>query len=187
MESRLWVKIFRSDTEGQAMTLNQRIDAILRSVYPDVDQSGSVGHFEKVSNLYEALALGRIFWSDVAVIHGAVFVILRENDAREIESRMSARVAAVAGAVNWDLFVDSFNRFEVRHLFLCWPGDREISGEAEFLLAELLVETWSARLKNKFPDREFSVSIEDPVGEEGPCVLISQVNPELAPPEGWMG
>ncbi|MER6080623.1 hypothetical protein [Streptomyces sp. NPDC001833] len=167
------------------MTLNQRIDTILGSVFRDADPSNSFAYFEKNSNLYTALALGRLFWADVTVIHEAVFLVLREGDAREVDSRITAQIKSASDNGQWRDFVDSFNRFEVRHLFLSWSGFPEVSSEAEFLLAELLVEVWSARLSSAFPDREFSVRMEEPVGEEGPCVLISQIRPPLAVPEGW--
>lgn len=167
------------------MALNQRIDTILGYVFRDVNLSPSSAYFEENSNLYAALALGRLFWPDVAVIHDSPFLILHEGDVLEIKSRIAAQVESAPRGVQWRDFVDSFNRFEVRHLFRSWSGFPEISSEAEFLLAELLVEMWSARLDTAFSDREFSVFVEEPVGDEGPCVLISQVRPPLVAPEGW--
>ncbi|MGW2525358.1 hypothetical protein ACWC09_52265 [Streptomyces sp. NPDC001617] len=63
------------------MALNQMIDTILGAVFRDADLSNSFAYFEKNSNLYTALALGRLFWPDVAVIHESLFLILREGDA----------------------------------------------------------------------------------------------------------
>lgn len=169
------------------MTLNQRIDAVLGSIFPEVDRSSPIGHFELSSNIYTALALSRLFWPDVVVIDDAAFVVLHEGDARQVENRMSAQKSSTDGSMEWRVFVESFNRFEVRHLFRSWSGFPEVSSEAEFLLAEILVEIWSARLRSLFTDREFSAFIEDPVSEEGPCVVVSQIRPVLAAPEGWTG
>ncbi|MEU8964873.1 hypothetical protein AB0C89_24645 [Streptomyces sp. NPDC048491] len=168
------------------MTLNQRIDGVLDLVSAGADRSGSAD-FEASSNIYAALALGRLFWPDLETVGGAVFVILHDGDARQVENRISARECSAVRNMDWGAFVESFNRFEVRHLFRAWPGFPEVLSQAEFLLAETLVETWSAKLAASFVDREFSVSIEEPVSEEGPCVLVSQTSPALVAPAGWAG
>lgn len=84
----------------------------------------------------------------------------------------------------WADFVDSFNWFEVRHIFQRWPGFPDVIEDAEDLLAEAIVEIWSSVLATRYPEREFAVFVDYPVGD-GACVVVKQTAPALSAPKGW--
>ncbi|MEU2507712.1 hypothetical protein ABZ621_23790 [Streptomyces sp. NPDC007863] len=149
------------------MILHEKADEILR----DVGVSGS-------ADLYTALSLGRLFWPELTVVDGAVFLALRPGDEQEIERRVAGRREAPEGADSyvrgWTEFVESLNTVEVRYLFDLWPQDASRLEEAEDTLAGLLAEVWSARLRAAFPEREFRVVVDDSPESDGPCVVVRQ-------------
>ncbi|QKW51632.1 hypothetical protein [Streptomyces buecherae] len=106
---------------------------------------------------------------------GAVFVTLNVGDAEEIERRVDAW--SDTGEMTWSRFVDSFNSFEVRYLFNNWPANSDMLGDAELCLAELLIAPWSAKLSADFPDRRFSVELDEDPEADGPRILVRQTYP----------
>jgi hypothetical protein len=81
--------------------------------------------------------------------------------------------------------IDSYNWFEVGHLFNRWQEPANLVEEAERALAALLADAWSHRLATRFPRRSFAVTVEDASSEESLGISIRQVSPRLLTPAGW--
>ena len=169
------------------MTINQRADELLKNVYTKVEAGQDSRYFEVSSSLFSALSLVRIFWPDTTIVEDAVFITLEEGDRAQIEDSIANAQVSQGGSLDseWREFVESFNRFEVRHFFRNWPGFPEVSYNAELLLAEAIVEIWSAMLSTRYSDRTFTTFIEHPVDSEGACVVVRQIAPLLGSPGDW--
>lgn len=159
------------------------VDELLRRIFPDVDPPQGLGMFAQIADITTGLALGALYWPKFSIVRGAVFITFSDRGALALEARIAGQwdKLAASRAMTWDKFVDSYNRFEVRHLFLNWPEPARFLHESEDALARILVSTWSAKLEQDFPDRSFLVMVEDPIGEEGSCVLVTQTDPPLLP------
>ncbi|AZQ32158.1 hypothetical protein EJ357_00590 [Streptomyces cyaneochromogenes] len=138
----------------------------------DVLRRCASASFSEAADLYVALSLGRLYWPETRLVNGAVFLALNPGDAEEIERRVAAWNES--GAMTWSQFVDSFNAFDIRYLFAQWPGYPEALEEAEMFLAQLLLEAWTAKLRSDFPDRAFSVELDDDIESDGPRILVRQ-------------
>ncbi|WP_245556059.1 hypothetical protein [Actinopolyspora mortivallis] len=161
--------------------------AALRAAYPDVDSEDPVAFFGEEGTHFQGLMFAWLYWPRLIEIHGAVFLCLNGEDESYIRELLSTPVADGHSdwlPMSWKNVVDNFNWFEVLHLFgLHVPPDEYVVPASE-QIAEILVESWSARLKVAYPEREFSVSLMDSDTEDVGIEVV-QTAPELEVPAGW--
>ncbi|WP_245560306.1 hypothetical protein [Actinopolyspora halophila] len=159
----------------------------LSAAYPDVGSSDPVSYFGAEGNHFQGLLYAWLYWPRLVEVHGAVFVAVHGHDEAYIRGLLSTPVADGQpdwAPLSWKEVVDNFNWFEVAHLFRHCPSPVEFQDSSTEQLSEILVETWSARLRTACPDREFSVSVMDNETEDL-GVEVTQVSPELEVPRGW--
>jgi hypothetical protein len=111
--------------------------------------------FHQVGDAVEALKYAVLYWPKLIEFRGAVFLALSEGDETEIESRLTApshgRQRSQQAPLSWQATVDSYNIFEVAHLFRQWHGLAELSEDVHRNLGEFLVCTWRSRLLEAYP------------------------------------
>jgi hypothetical protein len=161
---------------------------VLQSSFPDVDAIDPVAFLSELSDPALALVHSGLFWPRFVEVHGALFVALYGDDEADIRSRIESLPHQTPPAVpplSWTEMVDSFNTFEVQHLFRNWRGPAEVLSAACWRLGQTLVQAWSAKLAVYVPDRRFRVDLlsADDSGEIR--IVLSQESPELAVPAGW--
>ncbi|WJK40037.1 hypothetical protein O7608_27020 [Solwaraspora sp. WMMA2056] len=167
---------------------DERAGMILRAAFPDVGSDDPVSYFGNQGDVFQALSFSWLFWPKLLELHGAVFLALSGNDQAEISARLSMPLAGDSvdwPPMKWSEAVDSYNWFEVDQLFLRWRGPREFVADAEKELAEILVQTWRARLGGSYPDREFSVTLALADESAGLRIVVRQESPRLEAPKGW--
>lgn len=147
------------------MSLSGSSLAIIRSVYPDRD-FGSMGNaLGGLGSIVEAIPYRWLFWPDLELVFDAVFVDVNGVGAGEYRKRIEPIKATAAGESEWGRLVNSFNQFEVSHLFRN-VGDRvEFGEDVQLTFAELLIAPWTAKLALEYPDRNFTVRIAPPSPE----------------------
>ncbi|WP_406114527.1 hypothetical protein [Kitasatospora purpeofusca] len=132
-----------------------------------------------------------LYWPRLVEIHGAVFIGLSGNDEEEIRKRLTSttgRAIPGRGEIPWAEVVDSFNLFELGHLFSAVPVHRDDFDPLHRELGSVLVKSWHARLVDEFPEREFSVRLME--ADESMMEMrieVKQVSPILSTPDGWDG
>jgi hypothetical protein len=153
--------------------------AILRAAYPEVNSDDEVAYFGEVSSLYSALACSVLFWPQLIEIDDAIFIALYGDDERELTKRfrdLVKREGIRPHTSGWEEWVSTFNKFEIVHLFSHWSGPQNIIGPAAEILGEILVQTWSARLRDCYPNRAFTVNLLPDNGEEGTRIVVRQLS-----------
>lgn len=161
---------------------------ILRGSFPQVDSDEPSGYYGAVGGAVDALMYGWLYWPDVVEFHGAVFVVLDGEGEVEIAERLTTSVVDKHPdwpELSWVEAVDSFNVFEIEHLFGSWRGPVEIYADVHQELAKVLARAWAARLLEAYPDRRFEVRILGPDDAMGLRVEIAQQWPALTTPRGW--
>lgn len=157
---------------------DENLLGILREAYPDVTVSDEVSYFGEVSSLYSALACSALFWPKLLEIEDAVFVALYGDDERELKKRfreLIRRERIRPHTLAWEEWVSTFNKFEIVHLFRRWSGPQNMIEPAAAALGRVLVQTWSARLGDSYPNRTFEVKILPDDGEESLRIIVRQL------------
>jgi len=148
-----------------------------------------VAFYDGVGDLFQAVAFSFLFWPKFITFHDAVFIALNGDDERFIINRLTDRngkMISRSRESSWQEAVDSFNWVEVAHLFIHWRGPQEYHVDAEDFLGEVLCQAWSAKLKKNFPERDFSVFLDEPEDSSTSLTInIKQVSPVLEDPPSW--
>ncbi|GHF14826.1 hypothetical protein E5082_01905 [Streptomyces griseoluteus] len=159
---------------------------ILQQLYPEVGSSDPVAYVSELGDSVQALVYSRLFWPKLVEIEGAVFVALWGDDEEYISARLRTPAASSNWApMSWPQAVDSFNKFEVAHIFRQNRGSEEVVEDANRELASILVQVWKARLATSYPERKFSVRFVDGDETMDSRVEVTQDHPPLATPKGW--
>jgi hypothetical protein len=138
----------------------------------------------EIGGAREALVYRWLYWPDVFEFQGAVFVNLSGVSLEDMEKRYAAAWRA-GNRMNWTTSVESFNYFEIAHLFRMWSGPEGADHELQRLLARCAVEPWQAKLHLLFPQRKFEVGVAEADEDLGIRITVRQVAPKLVPPPGW--
>ena len=159
---------------------------ILRDVYPEVDSADPVDYVAELGDSVQALMYSWLFWPDLVEFEGAVFVAIWGND----EQFISERIRNPSGGwrrspISWKETVDSFNIFEVDHMFRQYRGSVEVAAEANSELGHVLVQAWNARLKMAYTTRSFRVRFVEADELMDSRIEVSQDYPSLVTPRGW--
>ncbi|MFD7019139.1 hypothetical protein [Streptomyces sp. NPDC059928] len=163
----------------------------LREMFPHVESEDPVSYVSEAGDAINALLYSLLYWPRLVEVHGAVFVALSGNDEVEIRERLSAPAGSAIPnwlSLSWPEVVDSYNIFEIGHLFQSVAAAAEDSDSLHHVLGGILVKSWSARLAEGYPERRFSVRLVEP--DESMMELrieVAQVSPALATPGGWNG
>lgn len=137
---------------------SQHLVSELSRLYSDQDTT-NFGVFDFIGAFgspLEAIAYAKLFWPDFVWVDE----MLLRSDAIEDESDVD-RARQALQQWNGDLgkTESSFNRLEIPSgIFGKMAG--ESSDAIDEQLAQTLVEMWKARLSQVFPDRKFSVTVE---------------------------
>ncbi|MFK4109425.1 hypothetical protein [Streptomyces sp. NPDC002176] len=162
------------------------VGRILQQSYPEVDSCDPVAYVSELGDSVQALVYSRLFWPKLVEIEGAVFVALWGDDEEYISARIRTPAASPNwGAMSWPQVVDSFNKFEVAHIFRQHRGSEDMVESANRELASTLVQAWHARLATSYPGRKFSVRFADGDESMGSRIEVAQDHPPLVTPEGW--
>jgi hypothetical protein len=164
--------------------MKSKIAEILSVAFPDVGSPDPAAYFGRSGNPYDALFYSALFWPSVFEVKGAVFLALYERWGNVIEERLNEIVKSGSG-LPWVQVVDSFNMFEVTHLFGQWREPREHLSDALSELGKVLVQAWYARLRAAYPERVFSVKLIPPSEDMEIHVQVHQESPALSVPENW--
>ncbi|MFG2719603.1 hypothetical protein ACGFW5_15090 [Streptomyces sp. NPDC048416] len=172
--------------------MNQHMAArrILHKSFPYVDAEDPVSYFSDAGDATQALMYGWLYWPDLVEIHGAVFLALSGNDEAEIAQRLATPLAdghPEWPAMSWVQMVDSYNIFEIQHLFRQSRGPAEFFVDTHRILGSILVQAWQARLMASYPDRQFVVRMIEADASMDLRIEVSQESPPLIPPRGWDG
>lgn len=163
------------------------IGHVLHESFPEVSSSNPTSYFGNISDAFTALAHSYLFWPRLFNLYGAVFLALDGDDENAIGARLTAEPKRTPRyAMTWQANVDSYNWFEISSLFRQWRGPASQIDNACEELGRVLTLCWSARLREEFPDRTFSVVLEEPDEYSEWSVAVTQQSPELATPNGWI-
>lgn len=170
---------------GDLMGGDAEIARILDSAYPSVGSADPASYISEVGNSVQALVYAGLYWPKLLEIEGAVFIAIWGDWEEYVSRRISTPAPEGWRPMSWPEMVDSFNVFEVGHIFRQGSISWKISAEADHELAQLLVRIWGARLAVAYPQRTFSVRFmpTDEVMESR--IEVSQKYPPLAVPAGW--
>jgi hypothetical protein len=160
---------------------------LLKAAFPELESSDPVAAFGQLGDIFQALAYAWLYWPKMLEIHGAVFLAFDGDDEAQIKRRLTTPYGDEHPdwpAMPWTDAVDSYNRFEIEHLFRVWRGPAELVGEAARVLGVVLMQTWRHRLADAFPGREFSVLLES-ADDGGLWIQVRQLRPDLTSPCGW--
>ena len=148
----------------------------LRAKHSEKDTSGFnvldfVGAFGSV---LDALMYSRLFWPEFIEIDGMVF--LKDNtDDHEDRSRVEKVLNDYGG--DRSQTEKSFNLTEIPSVIF-GQGIGESTEEEDEILAALLCEMWSARLKAVYPSRHFKVEVWQPEVTGGEIAIVFFSQPE---------
>ncbi|WP_218027902.1 hypothetical protein [Streptomyces marincola] len=173
-------------SNGKSSGEDVSVGRILLRSFPGVGSLDPVAYASELGDSVQALVYSRLFWPRVLQVEGAVFVGLWGDDEQYIRDRLRTPVSRKNWApMSWVDVVNSFNRFEVAHIFRQERGSAEIAGEANRALGRILVQTWSARLKEAYPQRRFHVRFVEADETMDSRIEVTQENPSLVTPQGW--
>lgn len=170
------------------MTDNDRIGRILKAAYPDVGSDDPVSYLEEETEAFRALDLSFLFWPRFINVYGAVFLALDGDDEKFIVERLTTPHPVRKSHTpdtSWVDAVDSFNWIELSQLFHNIRNPAEFLTEAHLEVGKILCQTWSAKLRQEYPDRGFSVCIAEADESVEQRIEIKQLDPQLQTPDGW--
>lgn len=128
-----------------------------------------VDYLHAFGNVRGALLYSTLFVPELIEVEGCVFLkdigIYPPGGWEEVAARI--RVARKTSPEALKELVDSCNWVEVPYLF----SDRSGSTEEDEALAQVIVQAWRARLKDRFPDRCFAVHVLDSLWTGDPGVV----------------
>ncbi|WP_147450763.1 hypothetical protein [Streptomyces hoynatensis] len=158
---------------------------ILQRAYPEERYADSVSYAGELGDPVQALMYSTFFWPKLLEIEGAVFVALWGEDEKNISERIYVPTRSESAPLTWKQAVDSFNIFETMYLFRQSRGSFDLSQDAAWELAQVLVETWGWRLKSEYPQRSFEVCLNESGDALGSHIQVVQTYPQLAVPSRW--
>lgn len=161
------------------LSSNENLSRILGEAYPDINASDEVAYFGEVSSLYSALACSVLFWPKLLEIDDAVFIALYGDDERELKRRFRELVRREdihPHTPAWREWVSTFNKFEIVHLFRRWSDPQSAIEPAAEALGRVLTQTWSARLRDSYPNRIFETLLLPDNGEESLRIVVRQLS-----------
>lgn len=168
------------------MDADSAVSRILQYSYPGVGSADPVSYVSELGDSVQALVYSRLFWPKLVEFEGAVFVALWGDDEEYVAERLRTPASSANWTpMSWPKVVDSFNVFEVAHIFRQNRGPVEIVESANRELALILVQAWSARLKASYSQRRFSVRFIVADETMGSRIEVSQEYPSLVTPQGW--
>jgi hypothetical protein len=167
------------------MDRDLEIARILSAAYPPVGSTDPVSYVSEIGDSVSALAYSRLFWPNILEIEGAVFIALWGGWEKYVSERIRTPDPKRRSLMSWSEAVNSFNIFEIAHIFRQRNISWALSAEADYALAPFLVQTWSARLAMAYPKRTFKVRFSLADGVMDSRIEVSQENPRLMVPAGW--
>jgi hypothetical protein len=170
--------------------MSQPVDAlrILHECFPYVDSDDPVSYFSEAGDAVQALKYSWSYWPNLVEIHVAVFLALSGNDENEIVERLATPLADQHPewpTMSWTQIINSYNIFEIQHLFRQQRGPAEFAEETHRELGRILLQTWHARLATSYPERRFVVQILEADDSMDLRIEVSQESTPLTPPKGW--
>jgi hypothetical protein len=165
---------------------DETIGRALQAAFPGVDSQDPVGFFGQIGDVFGALSYAYLFWPKLIEIHGAVFVAVTGDYEGQVRERLAVPAAQEeARPLAWKEVVDSFNWFEISQLFGRWREPRDFTDDAYEGVGGFLVESWGAKLRLEFPDREFEVRLLEADEQHERRISVRQTSPPLLEPRGW--
>jgi hypothetical protein len=143
--------------------LGERVTALLAARYGDgngIEPWERADYLHAHGNFSDALLYSVLFVPEFIEVEGCVFLkeigVEPQGGKKELAAGIHQARARSTEALK--RYVDSFNWVEVPYLI-----NNQTASDAEIeVLAELIMQTWLARLNDAFPDRRFTVRILDP-------------------------
>ncbi|GAA3873993.1 hypothetical protein GCM10022243_43930 [Saccharothrix violaceirubra] len=163
---------------------------IFRRSFPDVDVEfrHPASYVAETADAVAALLYSYLFWPDLVECYGAVFIAINGNEDSDLEERIRRPVGDGHEdwpELSWAAFVESYNMYEVPHLFRMLRGPAEVYEPSHAALGAVLREAWEARLAAAYPDRCFGVDLLEGNGSVALRLVVRQKSPELVAPEGY--
>ncbi len=155
---------------AKAMTIgDEHLVQHLKEVHRDADTTsfGVLDFASAFGSPLEALMYGKLFWPDFVEFEGMVFLetLLQSNEDR-------SRVLAALEKSSMAEVERSFNRFEMPTDFFA-SHRVPITDEENLNLTRKMAETWRARLAQAFPERQFTVEVEESP-DASPTLVVSE-------------
>jgi hypothetical protein len=153
-----------------------------------VESDDPVAHVAEAGYAVDAILYGLLFWPELLELHGAVFLAVNGDDEAYVSQRLATPVGdghADWPELSWRKVVDSFNVFEIEHLFRNWRGPTDLYEDVHRELGSMLLEPWRARLASAYPGRRFTVTLLEPDDSVGWRIEVSQLSPPLDSPKRW--
>jgi hypothetical protein len=166
------------------------IGSLLRAAYPEVGSDDPVAFYSEVGDVIEALKYARLYAPKVVEFYGAVFLLLLSKEEVDIPK---ALVTPLADGhpdwpeMSWAEAVNSYNIFEIPHLFRSSGArtGRSDNDNAWCALGKILADSWRALLAERNPDRRFLVRLVDADDSMDLRIEVIQEWPALKAPGGW--
>ncbi|WP_327354205.1 hypothetical protein [Streptomyces sp. NBC_01304] len=162
---------------------------IIRTLRGDEDGDSPQELLAELGNIPDAVAYAQLFWPDVIALHGSAIIDIHGYGVSEVESRLERTVQRHGpgrSVGEWRDWVDSFNYFEVAHLFRNFVDFGEREHEAHLAFARLLVPPWQARLDAMTSVTTHpQVRVTEEIEGAGICVAVSQQIGSENCPLGW--
>lgn len=170
--------------ERKGTMLPEQHTAILRAAFPEISATDPAGFLGEAGSSVDALLYGAMYWPEVFEYAGAVFVGMWGDDRAETVRRLTSPQDNVA-PLSWVDSVNSFNIFEVHYFFRAVGMSDELDRDAEFAFAQILVESWNARLLQSFPARRFKVDFWPADEQYEARISVIQLSPDVEQPANW--
>ena len=121
----------------------------------------------KYGSPLSALLHSHLFWPDFVEIDDMVFLQYEFEDENDYK-----RLKEALEHYQWNrrAVEESFNVVEISSFFGKSTGD--VSDEGYQVLASIVCDTWSAKLKHQFPSRRFEIDILDIDDTDGEIAII---------------
>jgi hypothetical protein len=147
---------------------------ILRRAFPEQTRESVDNVYAEIGDVITALAWSDLFWPPCFEVRGVVIVGVNEKSPEWIEQRTIESDLERRATLSWSQKLASFNWFEIEYLFGNLGSPFELQGEAAFLLAQVLRQTWAARLTQLYPRREFELRIDEGTKDVGLSLSVCQ-------------
>ncbi|MFI1766024.1 hypothetical protein ACH41H_28740 [Streptomyces sp. NPDC020800] len=164
------------------------LTSLIRQAHPEVEADTPTQALAELGGVIDAIPYRWLYWPDLLKVHGAPFVDLYGVGGDGIGDRLSRIIGSRPpgrSLEEWKECVDSFNYFEIAHLFRRWGGTYDSLETSHLALAELLQEPWRARLQSSYPEFSPTVRALLPDGDVGVCIAVVQDIGDLEVPNGW--
>jgi hypothetical protein len=159
---------------NQRLEFNEDLLQHLKERHQDSDTSGFkiLDFASAFGNALYALVYSKLFWPDFIEFEGMIFHSSRMEDD---EYRTRVREALLKGESRLEV-ERSFNSFDIPSDFFA-SGYATTTPEEDIWLARQLAEMWRLRLTEAFPERRFTVEVEESADEEPTVRFWQQERP----------